>query len=45
MGGGLYGRLQAAGIRPVFTEVANIDEAVRALLEGTLSASEPNLCH
>ncbi|HUI08194.1 MAG TPA: DUF134 domain-containing protein [Verrucomicrobiae bacterium] len=45
MGGGMYRRLQAAGIRPVFTELMNIDEAVRALLEGTLSASEPNLCH
>ena len=45
MGGGMYRQLQAAGIRPVFTELTNIDEAVRSLLEGNLSASEPNLCH
>jgi len=45
MGGGLYGRLQAAGIRPVFTELTNIDEAAHSLLAGTLPESEPNLCH
>lgn len=45
MGGGPYRRLLAAGIRPVFTELTNIDEAVRSLLEGTLSESTPNLCH
>jgi uncharacterized protein len=45
MGGGMYRQLQAAEIRPVFTELTDIDEAVRSLLEGTLSASGPNLCH
>ena len=45
MGGGPYRRLQAAGIRPVFTELTNIDDAVHSLLEGTLSESAPNLCH
>jgi predicted DNA-binding protein (UPF0251 family)/predicted Fe-Mo cluster-binding NifX family protein len=45
MGGGPYRRLQAAGIRAVFTELTNIDEAVHSLLTGTLSESAPNLCH
>ena len=45
MGGGLYRRLQAAGIRTVFTELASIDEAVRSLLEGSLAESGPKLCH
>lgn len=45
MGGGPYRRVQAAGIRPVFTELTNLDEAVRSLLEGTLPESAPNLCH
>jgi predicted DNA-binding protein (UPF0251 family)/predicted Fe-Mo cluster-binding NifX family protein len=45
MGGGLYQRLQVAGIRPVFTELTKIDEAVQALLEGTLTERDAKLCH
>lgn len=45
MGGGLYRRLQAAGVRTVFTEMTDVEEAVRSLLEGSLSESTPNLCH
>jgi len=45
MGGGLFQRLQAAGIRPVFTDLNSIDEAVRALLQGTLSERDPKPCH
>ena len=45
MGGGMYRNLQAAGLRPIFTELENIDEAITAFLEGRLSEREPNLCH
>lgn len=45
MGGGLYRRLQVAGVRTVFTEMTDVEEAVRSLLEGSLSESQPNLCH
>jgi predicted Fe-Mo cluster-binding NifX family protein len=36
MGAGIYHNLQQAGIRPILTTVADIDEAVTAYLEGRL---------
>lgn len=36
MGAGAYESLRQAGIRPVLTDVARIDDAVRAYLEGRL---------
>jgi predicted Fe-Mo cluster-binding NifX family protein len=36
MGAGAYQGMEQAGIRPVVTDIANIDEAVRAYLEGRL---------
>ena len=36
MGTGIYHNLQQAGIRPILTTVADIDEAVTAYLEGGL---------
>lgn len=36
MGGGMYANLQQAGIRPILTTVASIDEAVAAYLVGDL---------
>jgi len=45
MGGGLYRRLQAAGVRAVFTEMTSIEEAVGLLLEKALPETQPNLCH
>jgi predicted Fe-Mo cluster-binding NifX family protein len=45
MGGGPYRQLLFAGIRPVFTEVTNIDEAVASWLAGTLTEGQPQLCH
>lgn len=36
MGAGAYESMKAAGIQPVVTEFANIDESVRAYLDGTL---------
>ena len=36
MGTGMYHYLQQAGIRPILTTVADIDEAVTAYLEGRL---------
>lgn len=37
MGSGAYDSMRAAGIRPVVTDVANIDDAVNAYLAGTLT--------
>ena len=37
MGSGAYDSMHAAGIRPVVTDVANIDDAVNAYLAGTLT--------
>jgi predicted Fe-Mo cluster-binding NifX family protein len=36
MGAGIYHNLQQAGIRPILTTVADIDEAVTTYLEGRL---------
>lgn len=36
MGAGAYDSMQAAGIRPIVTDLANIDDAVKAYLAGTL---------
>lgn len=36
MGSGMYANLQQAGIRPILTTVANIDEAIAAYLAGHL---------
>jgi predicted Fe-Mo cluster-binding NifX family protein len=36
MGAGAYESMKQAGIRPVVTEIANIDDAVQAYLTGTL---------
>jgi predicted Fe-Mo cluster-binding NifX family protein len=36
MGAGAYQSMEEAGIRPVVTDIANIDEAVRAYIEGRL---------
>jgi len=40
----LYQNLQQAGIRPVLTEVEDIQEAVRAFLEGRL-VERPEYAH
>lgn len=37
MGAGAYDSMQAAGIRPIVTDLANIDDAVKAYLGGTLT--------
>ncbi len=37
MGAGAYDSLRAADIRPVVTDIATIDDAVRAYLAGTLT--------
>jgi predicted Fe-Mo cluster-binding NifX family protein len=37
MGAGAYQGMQQAGIRPVVTDIASIDEAVTAFLAGTLT--------
>jgi predicted Fe-Mo cluster-binding NifX family protein len=36
MGAGAYQSMQQAGIRPVVTDIANIDEAVQAYVEGRI---------
>ncbi len=36
MGAGAYESLQRAGIRPIITDIARIDDAVQAYLEGRL---------
>ena len=36
MGAGAYQSMEQAGIRPVVTDIANIDEAVQAYVEGRL---------
>jgi predicted Fe-Mo cluster-binding NifX family protein len=36
MGMGAYESIQALGIRPVVTDIASIDEAVNAYIEGTI---------
>ena len=37
MGAGAYQSLQKAGIRPIVTDIANIDEAVAAFTAGTIT--------
>ena len=37
MGAGAYQSLQQAGIRPIVTDIANIDEAVAAFTAGTIT--------
>jgi predicted Fe-Mo cluster-binding NifX family protein len=44
MGLGMQQNLQAADIRPLLTDVADIEEAVRAFVEGRL-AVRPDLAH
>jgi predicted Fe-Mo cluster-binding NifX family protein len=36
MGRGAYDSMQARGIRPIVTDIASIDEAVRAYIEGRI---------
>ena len=36
MGAGAYESMRAAGIRPIITDIPNIDDAVKAFLAGTL---------
>lgn len=36
MGAGAYQGMKQAGIRPIVTDIGNIDEAVQALIEGRL---------
>lgn len=36
MGAGAYASMQAAGIRPIITDIASIDEAVEAVLRGEI---------
>jgi len=43
MGAGAYQSMQDAHIRPVVTDVAEIDEAVRAFLSGSLADHVENL--
>jgi len=43
MGAGAYQSMQDAHIRPVVTDVADIDEAVRAFLAGSLADHVENL--
>lgn len=48
MGNGLYLRLKSQGVLPIVTAEENPDEAVRAFLEGTLTALPAvpnNHCH
>ncbi len=44
MGAGAYESMKQAGIRPVVTDIANIDDAVAAFLGGTL-ADHPEALH
>ena len=44
MGQGLYQNLQQAGIRPLLTEVEDIQEAIRAFIEGRL-VERPEYAH
>jgi predicted Fe-Mo cluster-binding NifX family protein len=44
MGQGMYLNLQEAGIRPVLTELENIQEAIRAFIEGRL-VERPEYAH
>jgi predicted Fe-Mo cluster-binding NifX family protein len=44
MGAGMYHHLQQAGIQPIVTTVADIDEAITAYLEGRLE-DHPELLH
>jgi predicted Fe-Mo cluster-binding NifX family protein len=37
MGAGAYQSLQQAGVRPIVTDIANIDEAVAAFAAGTIT--------
>jgi predicted Fe-Mo cluster-binding NifX family protein len=37
MGAGAYESIKRAGIRPIVSEIAGIDEAVQAFLAGTLT--------
>jgi predicted Fe-Mo cluster-binding NifX family protein len=43
MGAGAYASMRQVGIQPVVTEIASIDEAVRAYLAGTLIDHIENL--
>jgi len=45
MGQGMYQNLQQAGIRPLPTEVEDIQEAIRAFIEGRLVAERPEYVH
>lgn len=36
MGQGAYTKLKREGIRPILTDIAEVDEAVRAVVEGTI---------
>jgi predicted Fe-Mo cluster-binding NifX family protein len=44
MGAGAYESMRQAGIRPIVTDVAMIDEAVQAYLDGKL-ADHPEMLH
>jgi predicted Fe-Mo cluster-binding NifX family protein len=44
MGRGMYLNLQEAGIRPVLTELEDIQEAIRAFIEGRL-VERPEYAH
>ena len=44
MGQGMYQNLQQAGIRPVLTELKDIQEALRVFVEGRL-AERPERVH
>jgi predicted Fe-Mo cluster-binding NifX family protein len=44
MGQGMYRNLQRAGVRPVLTDIVQIDDAVAAYLAGTLQ-EHPELVH
>jgi predicted Fe-Mo cluster-binding NifX family protein len=44
MGAGAYQHLLEAGIRPILTDLARIDDAVQAYLEGRLPDSPDLLC-
>jgi predicted Fe-Mo cluster-binding NifX family protein len=44
MGQGMYAALEQAGIRPVLTDEARIEEAIRLFLDGSLN-ERPDLAH
>lgn len=45
MGGGPYRALVAAGVRTVFTDQIEVDEAMTAFLAGGMTSTKPQLCH